>query len=102
MSRAMVVALLALVIAVTSMVVAITRDTNPRVERYEHFAFPPPLDSVQIGDTPAQVRRKMGPPQAVHRYRLPPDTCWDYVFPTSTPRYRLCFEHGRLVMRTPY
>jgi outer membrane protein assembly factor BamE (lipoprotein component of BamABCDE complex) len=102
MSRATVISLIALVVAVAAMVIAIARHENSQAAKLEQFDYPPPLNDVSIGDTPAQVRRIMGPPEAVHRYRLPPDLCWDYVFPTSTPRYRLCFLHGRLAMRTPF
>jgi outer membrane protein assembly factor BamE (lipoprotein component of BamABCDE complex) len=101
MDRAMLIALVALAIAVAAMVVAITRHENPAVAKLEQFDFPPPLNQVRLGETPAQVRRVMGPPRAVRRYASPPELCWDYVFPTSTPHYRLCFEHGRLVTRTP-
>jgi hypothetical protein len=96
------IALVALAVAVAAMVVAITRESNPRAARLEHFDFPPPLNSVAIGDSPSRVRRKMGPPLAVHRYSVPPSVCWDYAFPTATPHYRLCFIHGRLAMRTPF
>jgi hypothetical protein len=81
------------------MVIALTRHYAPQV-RLEHFDYPPPLNTVNIGDSPAAVRRKMGAPVAVHR--SPGEVCWDYVFPTSTPHYRLCFLQGRLAMRTPY
>jgi outer membrane protein assembly factor BamE (lipoprotein component of BamABCDE complex) len=101
MDRAMQIALVALVLAVAAMVVAIARHENPQVAKLEQFNFPPPLNQVHLGETPAQVRRAMGPPRAVRSYTFPREVCWDYVFPTATPHYRLCFEHGRLVTRTP-
>jgi outer membrane protein assembly factor BamE (lipoprotein component of BamABCDE complex) len=102
MSRAVAIAVLAFVVAAAALVVAITRHENPTAAELERFNFPPPLNSVNLGQSQAEVRRIMGRPRAVHRFSNPTEVCWDYVFPTSTPRYRLCFEHGRLVTRTPY
>jgi outer membrane protein assembly factor BamE (lipoprotein component of BamABCDE complex) len=102
MSRAVAISALALVIAVAAVVVAITRRENPTAADFERFNFPPPLNSVEIGQSEAGVRRIMGRPRAVHRFSNPSEVCWDYVFPTATPHYRLCFENGRLVTRTPF
>jgi hypothetical protein len=98
----MLISLLALAVAVAAFAVAITRRTEPSAARGQQFAYPPPLSNISLGDTPQRVRRILGPPRAIHRYRVPPDLCWDYVFPTSYPHYRLCFLHGRLTTRTPF
>jgi outer membrane protein assembly factor BamE (lipoprotein component of BamABCDE complex) len=102
MSRAVTISVLALVLAVAAVVLAITRYDNPTAADLERFNFPPPLNSVDIGQSEAEVRRIMGRPGAMRRFSDPPEVCWDYVFPTATPHYRLCFENGRLVTRTPF